>query len=189
MANLVEHLEGRIPLRIQMQNPFKYYKGHNVLASAPLSFGERLERLTELPGLRVEERFEQPQSTAQADNTVPPRHASKYTYSSFPIQGTDFLQDDIIIYHRDWFRISNFHNKFVQRAKYMIGRYMNEVSGVHARVVQQCNELDEVWVPSKHHVEVFAAAGVEKRKLVVIPESIDPWVFDPGSVDPMMLPG
>lgn len=57
------------------------------------------------------------------------------------------------------------------------------------RLVEQCNILDEVWVPSKHHVEVFAKAGVEKSKLVVIPESLDTNFFDPNKVQPLSLPG
>jgi glycosyltransferase involved in cell wall biosynthesis len=55
--------------------------------------------------------------------------------------------------------------------------------------VEQCNTLDEVWVPSAHHVEVFAAAGVDRTKLVVIPESIDTNFFDPNKVPPLPLPG
>lgn len=110
------------------------------------------------------------------------------SYHPLP-KGTNFEQDDVIIYHRDYFRASNWHNWMVRRPKYMIGRYMNEATGVHARVVQQCNELDEIWVPSKHHIEIYAGAGVEREKLVVIPESIDPLIFNPETVEPMILPG
>ena len=57
------------------------------------------------------------------------------------------------------------------------------------RLVEQCNALDEVWVPSQHHVDIFTRAGVEKDKIVVIPESLDTHFFDPDTVQPMLLPG
>ena len=56
------------------------------------------------------------------------------------------------------------------------------------RLVEQCNLLDEVWVPSNHHVGIFAKAGVQKSKLVVMPESIDTDYFDPDTVQPLSLP-
>jgi glycosyltransferase involved in cell wall biosynthesis len=57
------------------------------------------------------------------------------------------------------------------------------------RLVEQCNILDEVWVPSQHHIEVFARAGVDRSKLVVIPESLDTNFFHPDKVQPLPLPG
>ena len=194
----VEHLERRVALRVQMQQPFQYCAGHNVLSTAPLSFGERMERMVDLPGLAVEPDpeksiYENNNAAGTAEGSPPLRYRpwrrDDRSAATAPAAGTSFLQDDVVIYHRDWFRASNWHNRWVARPRYMIGRYMNEVSGVHARVVQQCNELDEVWVPSHHHVGIFAAAGVAKEKLVVVPESIDPLVFDPEATDPMMLPG
>ena len=175
-ANLLEHLERRLPLRVQVQNPFQYCQGLQPF-NDPLTYVERVQRLMELPSL----------DTENVDGNAADGNAT-YAYSlPFP-QGTRFVQDDVVIYHRDWFRASNWNNWAVQRPRYAIGRFMNEVSGVHARVVQQCNMLDEVWVPSKHHVEIYASAGVERSKLVVVPESIDPNIFDPKSVEPLMLP-
>lgn len=180
-ANLIEHLDRRLPLRVQMQKPLKYCDGHNVLGDAPLSFAEKVERMIELPSLPlVEEHIERSSSSTITTSTL----AYK---TPFPL-GASFLQDDVVIYHRDWFRASNWANWAIQRPRYQIGRYMNEVSGVHARVVQQCNALDEIWVPSHHHVTVFKEAGVTST-ITVIPESIDVRVFDPETVDPMMLPG
>jgi hypothetical protein len=43
-------------------------------------------------------------------------------------------------------------------------------------------------VPSNHHVSIFAKAGVQKSKLVVMPESIDTDYFDPDTVQPLSLP-
>ena len=196
-ANLVENLERRLPLRAQMQNPFKYCNGHNVLADAPLSFAERVERMVDLPSLRISPTIsnnnfgETAMGTVVASGDLSSSQQQKKLSFQYDVpfpHGTAFIQDDVYIYHRDWFRASNWANWAVDRPRYQIGRYMNEVSGLHARVVQQCNALDEIWVPSAHHIEVFAQAGVERSKLVVIPESIDPLVFDPETVDPMMLP-
>lgn len=179
-ANLLEHLERRLPLRVQVQNPFQYCQGLQPF-NDPLTYVERIQRLMELPSLYVE-------SHAGFHDAFDGNATQAYTYSMpFP-QGTNFVQDDIVIYHRDWFRASNWNNWAVKRPRYAIGRFMNEVSGVHARVVQQCNLLDEVWVPSKHHVEIYASAGVDRSKLIVVPESIDPNIFDPKSVEPLMLP-
>ena len=56
------------------------------------------------------------------------------------------------------------------------------------RLVEQCNAMDEVWVPSQHHVKIFSKAGVAESKLVVIPESLDINFFNPDSVHPLPLP-
>ena len=48
--------------------------------------------------------------------------------------------------------------------------------------------MDEVWVPSQHHVKIFSKAGVVESKLVVIPESLDINFFNPDSVQPLPLP-
>ena len=55
-------------------------------------------------------------------------------------------------------------------------------------MVEQCNAMDEVWVPSQHHVNIFSKAGVVESKLVVIPESLDTNLFDSDSVQPLPLP-
>ena len=55
------------------------------------------------------------------------------------------------------------------------------------RLVEQCNARDEVWVPSNHHVAVFARAGVQASKLTVMPESLDTNHFDPATVQPLSL--
>lgn len=196
-ANLIEHLDRRLPLRVQMQKPLKYCDGHNVLGDATISFAERVERMIELPNLPLIEENIEISSSLRSSSTYSMLsgglNSSSTTTTSlayknpFPV-GTSFLQDDVFIYHRDWFRTSNWANWAIQRPRYQIGRYMNEVSGVHARVVQQCNALDEIWVPSHHHLTVYQEARVTST-ITVIPESIDTRVFDPDTVEPMMLPG
>ncbi|KAL4855480.1 Initiation-specific alpha-1 [Chlorella vulgaris] len=183
-ANMIEHLDRKVQLRVQIQKPFKFCDGHDVLGAAAPSFGENIERMLHLPNLNL----------------------SSHTLTEA------FRQDDIVVLHRwyqdtssiwmqlpcltfivhecrDYFRVTNWISPIVKRPRYLIGRYMNEVSSLHARLVEQCNILDEVWVPSQHHIEVFAQAGVDRSKLVVIPESLDTNFFQPDKVQPLPLPG
>ena len=53
--------------------------------------------------------------------------------------------------------------------------------------VFHCNELDEIWVPSHFNLETFAASGVARRKLRVLPELVDEREFDPGRHQPLPL--
>ncbi len=73
-------------------------------------------------------------------------------------------------------------------ADYRIGRTMFETDRLPAAWVPACNRMDEIWVPSRFNVETFAAAGVERDKLVVIPEAVDHHEFDPARHQPWPLP-
>ena len=74
-------------------------------------------------------------------------------------------------------------------AKYCIGRTMFETDSLPANWVAQCNRLDEIWVPSRFNLETFAAAGVTREKLFVIPQAVDETVFNPDAGTPLELPG
>jgi glycosyltransferase involved in cell wall biosynthesis len=52
----------------------------------------------------------------------------------------------------------------------------------------RCNDLDELWLPSEFHHSIFAASGVERSKIRVIPQAIDSGIFHPARV-PYRLPG
>ena len=54
--------------------------------------------------------------------------------------------------------------------------------------VATCNQMDEIWVPSRFNMETFAASGVAKSKLKVIPGAVDESLFDPMQVEPLSLP-
>ena len=54
--------------------------------------------------------------------------------------------------------------------------------------VRRCNALDEIWVPTSFHVDTFAASGVLREKLVVVPEPVDIAFFDPARFEPAALP-
>jgi len=53
----------------------------------------------------------------------------------------------------------------------------------------RCNAMDEIWVPTQFHKEIFIEAGVSPDKVVVIPEPIDTDFFDPNIYSPMELEG
>lgn len=73
-------------------------------------------------------------------------------------------------------------------AEYSIGRTMFETDRISPDWVASCNRMDEVWVPSQYNVETFAASGVERSKLVVIPGAVDSEFFDPARHSVYPLP-
>lgn len=64
---------------------------------------------------------------------------------------------------------------------YTIGRTMSETDGIPEEWVKRCNLMDEVWVPTDFHVKVFADSGVDREKLIVVPEPVDTDLFSPDS--------
>jgi glycosyltransferase involved in cell wall biosynthesis/tetratricopeptide (TPR) repeat protein len=69
-----------------------------------------------------------------------------------------------------------------------IGRTMFETDGIPVDWRDQCNAMDEVWVPSEHNLRTFANAGVAVSKLHKVPETFDAELFDP-AVAPLPLDG
>lgn len=45
---------------------------------------------------------------------------------------------------------------------------------------ERCNALDELWLPSEFHRETFAATGVDRGKIRIIPDAFDTTIFYPG---------
>jgi len=76
----------------------------------------------------------------------------------------------------------------VQGVNYHIGRTMFEADRLPMDWVRACNQMDELWVPSRFNAEVFANSGVERDKLVVIPSAVNPHEFDPAKHRPLPLP-
>ena len=93
------------------------------------------------------------------------------------------IQGGIVIEHNPANGFSH-----VPDAAYRIGRTMFETDRVSADWVTACNQMDEIWVPSKFNVETFASSGVERDKLRVMPESADETEFDPDKYQPLPLP-
>jgi glycosyltransferase involved in cell wall biosynthesis len=68
-----------------------------------------------------------------------------------------------------------------------VGRTMFETNGLPQHLVDHCNTMDEVWVPTEFNRKTFAAAGVPEHKLRVVPEGIDDQHFDPDKYEPLVL--
>jgi glycosyltransferase involved in cell wall biosynthesis/GT2 family glycosyltransferase/Tfp pilus assembly protein PilF/predicted SAM-dependent methyltransferase len=68
-----------------------------------------------------------------------------------------------------------------------IGRTTFETDGLPADWVVKCNQMDEIWVPSRFNLETFRAAGVTSP-LLCVPEGVDTDRFRPGLV-PLDIPG
>jgi len=69
-----------------------------------------------------------------------------------------------------------------------VARTMFETDGLLPGWEQILNEMDRIWVPSEFNRESFASAGVDPRKIAVIPGCIDATPFaEP--VDPWPVPG
>ncbi len=68
-----------------------------------------------------------------------------------------------------------------------IGRTMFETDSLPPGWVEKMNELTEVWVPSEFNRETFAAAGVEKERIFILPGTIDGKLYNPERVQPYPL--
>ncbi len=64
-------------------------------------------------------------------------------------------------------------------ARWNIGRTMFETDRLPDGWAEACNRMDSVWIPSEFNRETFARAGVDERKLVIVPGTIDLTPFDP----------
>ncbi|MBI3875215.1 MAG: glycosyltransferase, partial [Verrucomicrobia bacterium] len=73
-------------------------------------------------------------------------------------------------------------------AAWHVGRTMFETDRSAPDWVRACNQMDEVWVPSRFNVETFVNSGVERSKLRVVPGSVDSDEFDPARHEPLPLP-
>uniref|UniRef100_A0A7S0H1M3 A-kinase anchor protein 7-like phosphoesterase domain-containing protein n=1 Tax=Amorphochlora amoebiformis TaxID=1561963 RepID=A0A7S0H1M3_9EUKA len=62
---------------------------------------------------------------------------------------------------------------------YTVGRTMFETDRLPRGWEKRINQLDETWVPTEFHREVFAAGGVDPERLVVIGEPVDTQFFNP----------
>lgn len=69
-----------------------------------------------------------------------------------------------------------------------IGRTMFETDRIPSEWAARCNLLDEVWVPSAFNRETFAASGVERGRLHVVPGALDARRFRERP-EPLSVPG
>jgi len=71
--------------------------------------------------------------------------------------------------------------------RYAVGRTMYETDRVPGGWVPRINRMSEVWVPSEFAVGQFVESGVDKDRIVVVPEAVDTALFDPANHEPMDL--
>ncbi len=64
---------------------------------------------------------------------------------------------------------------------YSIGRTMFETDRIPAGWPARLNAMDEVWVPTSFTAEIFIRDGVDRDKVLVVPEAVDASEFDPNS--------
>lgn len=74
------------------------------------------------------------------------------------------------------------------RACLNIGRTMFETDRLPDGWAEACNQMDYVWVPTEFNRETFANAGVEAKRLVVIPGTLDVAAYDPQTL-PLPIEG
>jgi glycosyltransferase involved in cell wall biosynthesis len=68
-------------------------------------------------------------------------------------------------------------------------RTMFETDRLPADWVVRCNQMDEVWVPSRFNLRTFARSGVHLHKIVVLPGLVDEVQFDPDRYSSLSLLG
>jgi len=71
--------------------------------------------------------------------------------------------------------------------RWCVVRTMFETDGLPDGVQERCNRMDEVWLPSRFNIETYARAGVEEKKLRLLPAGVDTQLFQPG-VAPLQIP-
>ncbi|KAL0024842.1 hypothetical protein WJX79_004444 [Trebouxia sp. C0005] len=71
---------------------------------------------------------------------------------------------------------------------FLVGRTMFETDRLSPERERRCNAMDEIWVPTEFHKQVFADSGVKANKLHVVPEPVDVDFFNPKGVTPLELP-
>lgn len=74
------------------------------------------------------------------------------------------------------------------RGRRNIGRTTFETARIPSSWVERCNQMDEIWVPSRFNERTFRQSGVESDRLRVLPEGVDTELFRPG-VEPLALDG
>ncbi len=76
-----------------------------------------------------------------------------------------------------------------RKPDYVIGRSMYEFTKMPKHHIEGANQhCDEIWVPAEWVRRMFISNGVKPDKLVIIPESVDVYFFDPTVSNKYPLP-
>jgi hypothetical protein len=66
---------------------------------------------------------------------------------------------------------------FPQDTSYVIGRYMYETDSLPMAWAKHCNNLNEIWVPSRWQRDTFSTAGVKRNLIQVSPNPFSHLTF------------
>ncbi|HWQ12992.1 MAG TPA: glycosyltransferase [Roseiflexaceae bacterium] len=104
-----------------------------------------------------------------SDITEPPTGDPRIEQLRYRPKDTGLVQ---VVYHQG--------DSFIKNSgRYRIGFTMLEPTGIPADWADQCNQMDEVWVPSSFNARTFRESGV-RRPIYVVPLGVDPNYFHPG---------
>ncbi|CUG94242.1 glycosyltransferase-like, putative [Bodo saltans] len=106
----------------------------------------------------------------------------------FPIDRMTPHEITVWISHTEPTRYSNeiFRHRYPD---YVVGRSMYEFTKIEEVWKKPLAlECDEVWVPATFVANAFINSDVDPNKIVVIPEAIDTYFYDPTAHDPVTLP-
>lgn len=147
-------------------------------------------KLSKALAAQEEERLHAPMTVEMSDNGIEMAAMDGKQQSFIPnamVDEEDFIEDgSIILWARDYREMG----RWVPRdTSYIIGRYMYETDSLPRSWVNHCNQLDEVWVPSKWQLQAFEHGGVRTDKMHILGETVDEYFFDPYAVQPLSLPG
>lgn len=73
-------------------------------------------------------------------------------------------------------------------APWAVGRTMFESDRLPEGWAARLNAMDAVWVPTQFAYDIFAAGGVIREKLAVVPEAVESDVFTPAAPPSSLLP-
>ncbi len=95
------------------------------------------------------------------------RNGWRFTFQPDSLAGAKKCREEVVIH-------SGFpHFYRIEPGKINIARVMLESDSLPRLWVDILNSMDEVWVASRFNVETFAAGGVDRRRIFVIPDMVD----------------
>ncbi|MCB9496116.1 MAG: asparagine synthase (glutamine-hydrolyzing) [Fibrobacteria bacterium] len=94
-----------------------------------------------------------------------------------------------------WFPPTVWHGKDVYQrfreenpgCRHFVAMTMFETDGLPSGWAERCNQMDEIWVPTRFNLESFARAGVDRHRLKVIPFGLRLSDYDPAAIAPVDL--
>ncbi|KAJ9446204.1 glycosyl transferase [Diplonema papillatum] len=120
-------------------------------------------------------------------------HQHKEWFHRFRSKAEWQASGDVAVWvsHKDPGSFSTRYSPLARRPDYVVGRSMYEFTKLDPKWIPNANDdnlVDEIWVPSSFVWAVFKLNGVRESKLVVIPEPIDTYFYDPRVTPRLAMP-